>query len=88
MQDLPFVSIIIPVKNEELLIENCLRSLDELNYPKDKYEVIISDGLSTDNTVKIAKNYGAIIVINEKQTVAPARNIGFRYARGERANPE
>lgn len=83
MKNLPFVSIIIPVKNEELLIENCLKSLKKLNYPKDKYEIIISDGLSTDNTVKIAKNYGAKIITNKKQTVAPARNIGFQHSRGD-----
>jgi cellulose synthase/poly-beta-1,6-N-acetylglucosamine synthase-like glycosyltransferase len=83
MENLPFVSIIIPVKNEELLIANCLKSLRELNYPKDRYEIIISDGLSTDNTVKIAQNYGAKIVSNIGQTVAPGRNIGFEASRGE-----
>jgi len=83
MKNLPFVSIIIPVKNEELLIANCLKSLNELNYPKNLYEVIVSDGLSTDNTVKIAKDCGAKVVSNIKQTVAPARNVGFNYSKGD-----
>ena len=83
MENLPFISIIIPVKNEELLIGKCLKSLAELNYPKDKYEVIISDGLSTDRTAKIAADFGAKIIKNTGQTVAPGRNIGFAHSRGE-----
>jgi len=71
------------VKNEELLLANCLKSLRELNYPKEKYEIIISDGLSTDKTVEIAKNYGAKVISNVGQTVAPGRNIGFSNSRGE-----
>jgi glycosyltransferase involved in cell wall biosynthesis len=42
MKNIFFVSIIIPVKNEELLIESCLKSLDELNYPKDMYEITLN----------------------------------------------
>jgi cellulose synthase/poly-beta-1,6-N-acetylglucosamine synthase-like glycosyltransferase len=83
MEDFPFVSIIIPTKNEEALLGNCLKSLNELNYPKDKYEVIIADGLSTDQTIDIAKKFDAKIVINQGQTVAPGRNVGFANSRGE-----
>jgi len=50
----PAVSIIIPAHNEEATIEKCLASLENLDYPEDKYEVIIVDGHSTDNTVEIA----------------------------------
>ena len=79
----PFISIVIPVKNEELLIGQCLESLKKLNYPRDKMEIIISDGLSNDNTVKIAQNYGAKVVENKIQTVAPGRNIGFAISKGD-----
>lgn len=80
---LPFISIVIPVKNGEKLIGNCIRSLTNLNYPKDKYEIIVVDGLSTDNTVKVAQSYGAKIVHNYKQTVSPGRNVGFNASIGE-----
>jgi len=83
MEQYPFFSIIIPTKNEESVIGNCLSSLKRLNYPKDRFEIIISDGLSSDNTVKIAEDYGAIIIRNEKQTVAPGRNAGFLNSRGD-----
>jgi cellulose synthase/poly-beta-1,6-N-acetylglucosamine synthase-like glycosyltransferase len=82
-QNSPFFSIIIPVKNEEAFIGNCLESLKRLDYPKDKFEIIISDGMSIDNTAEIAKRYGAKIVKNEAQTVAPGRNAGFRNSQGE-----
>ena len=40
------VSIIIPTKNNGDIIEKCLHSIKNLDYPKDKYEVIIVDGHS------------------------------------------
>lgn len=83
MEKYPFISIIIPTKNEEATIGKCLESLEQLNYPKDKLEVIIADGLSVDNTVKIAESYGAKIIKNEAQTVAPGRNLGFKNSWGD-----
>jgi len=43
-EKLPFVSIIIPMYNEELYIKDCLLSLVNQDYPKDKYEIIVVDG--------------------------------------------
>ncbi|MBD3190796.1 MAG: glycosyltransferase [Candidatus Heimdallarchaeota archaeon] len=51
--DEPFVSIIVPTFNEEANIVNCLESLCSLDYPH--YEIILSDGGSTDKTVKLAQ---------------------------------
>jgi cellulose synthase/poly-beta-1,6-N-acetylglucosamine synthase-like glycosyltransferase len=81
--DYPFFSIIIPVRNEEALLGKCLESLERLDYPKSQLEIIISDGLSTDNTVEIAKDHKAKVVRNEAQTVAPGRNAGFQYSKGD-----
>jgi cellulose synthase/poly-beta-1,6-N-acetylglucosamine synthase-like glycosyltransferase len=78
-----FVSIIIPVKNEASLLKNCLESILNLDYPKNKIEVIIADGMSTDNTAEVARKYGAKVVLNEKQTVSPGRNVAFKHATGE-----
>ena len=52
------VSIIIPTKNNGDILEKCLASIQNLDYPKDRYEVIIVDGHSTDDTVEIAEKYG------------------------------
>jgi chlorobactene glucosyltransferase len=49
--DLPFLSIIVPARNEEKNIENCIKSLLAQNYPH--FEVIAIDDNSTDNTLNI-----------------------------------
>jgi succinoglycan biosynthesis protein ExoA len=81
----PFVSIVVPARNNENDIDRCLRSLNNLDYPKDCYEVIVVDGHSSDRTVEIAKAFNARIVYD------PGRgggrvvglNAGIDYARGE-----
>ena len=49
----PFVSIIIAYRNEENSIKQLIDSLGRLNYPDDRFEVILVDDGSTDNSVKI-----------------------------------
>jgi cellulose synthase/poly-beta-1,6-N-acetylglucosamine synthase-like glycosyltransferase len=49
--DFPFLSIIVPARNEEQNIENCIKSLLVQNYPH--FEVIAIDDNSTDNTLSI-----------------------------------
>lgn len=80
---LPYISIIVPVKNGALILPRCIESLKKQDYPPELFEVIISDGLSTDNTVEIALSSGAKVIRNDKQTVAPGRNIGFHASKGE-----
>lgn len=79
----PFISVVIPARNAADVIGNCLKSLKELNYPKDRFEVIIADGLSTDKTVQIAESSGAKVITNPKVRVVSGRNIGFQMAQGE-----
>jgi len=70
----PFVSIILPTLNEENNIEKCLRSLRSLNYRN--YEIILSDGGSTDNTVALAKPFVDQIVVKKD---APEDWVGKNY---------
>ena len=49
---LPFVSLIIPMKNEEAYITNCLESFVNQSYPRDHYEILIVDDHSIDNSTK------------------------------------
>ena len=53
-KDFPFVSVIVPVRNEEEYIERCLLSILSQNYPY--FELIVVDDNSTDNTLKIIKD--------------------------------
>ncbi len=78
----PFISVIIPVKNEAKLLERCLDSLARQSYPRERFEVIIADGCSTDGTREVALRFGARVVENAKQVVVSGRNCGFSQARG------
>jgi len=72
------VSIIIPTKNNGDILEKCLASIQNLDYPKDKYEVIIVDGHSTDNTVEIGKKYGCKVVYEDRGRISYAKDIGVK----------
>ncbi|MBK8657989.1 MAG: glycosyltransferase [Bacteroidetes bacterium] len=54
-KQLPFVSIIIPVRNESENIQACLQSIFSQSYPKHLFEVIVIDDYSTDPTIRLAK---------------------------------
>ncbi len=56
---MPFLSIIIPARNERLYIKACLAALQLQTYPKHLYEVIVVDDHSEDDTAAIVKNYPA-----------------------------
>ena len=46
----PFISIVVPIRNEEATIERLARSLLDQDYPHDRYEILMADGGSTDRT--------------------------------------
>jgi len=53
----PFVSVIVAARNEEKFIGKCIESLLKQNYPESKYEIIIVNDRSTDNTSQIVESY-------------------------------
>lgn len=53
----PKVSILIPARNEEGVIERLLQRITELTYPKEKLQVIVIDDASEDSTGKIVEQY-------------------------------
>jgi cellulose synthase/poly-beta-1,6-N-acetylglucosamine synthase-like glycosyltransferase len=55
--ELPFVSVIVAARNEEKVIESCIRSLIKLNYNKEKLEIILVNDRSTDETGNIMQKY-------------------------------
>jgi len=55
--NLPDVSVIVAARNEEENILRCLKSLDKLEYPEDKLQIILVDDRSTDNTGNIIDNF-------------------------------
>ena len=85
----PSISIVIPCRNEEYFIESCLNSILANDYPKEKMEVLIVDGMSTDGTCQILKKYTGLhpnlikVLDNPKKEQQLALNIGITRAQGE-----
>lgn len=76
-------SIIIPAYNEEKLLPRCLKAVFNQNFDNKKFEVIVVDNNSTDKTRKIAEQFKAVIVSENKQGLIFARNAGLRVAKGK-----
>lgn len=57
-----YFAIIVPARNEEKVIGNLINSLQELNYPKDKYEIVVVPNNCIDNTKEIALKLGASVI--------------------------
>ncbi len=82
---LPLVDIVIPTKNSEETLEDCLSSLSNQTYPKDKYRVIIVDD-STDNTLIITYSFKETLnieVVNATLGPSDKRNLGVNLSQGE-----
>lgn len=85
----PFVSVIMPVYNEENFIETSLGALLRQTYPSDKMEIIIADGLSVDSTRKIidelkkTTSIPILIVDNPKKIAPSGLNVAIKNAKGE-----
>src|SRR5574344_413325 len=78
MQDL--ISITIPTYNGEKYIKECIESIQNQNMDTD---ILVVDDISTDNTIKIARDMGVRVIVNDihKGQVA-GKNIGIREAKG------
>lgn len=81
----PLVSVIIPAYNEEKTIEKTIQSVLELDYPKNKLEIIVVDDGSKDKTAEIAKNVSKRVRVFSKPNggKASALNYGIARAKGE-----
>lgn len=78
------ISVIIPVHNGAQTLEACLKAFRDQSYPADRFEVIVVDNRSNDQTVEIAQRYPVRIEPErEIQSSYAARNTGARCARGE-----
>jgi glycosyltransferase involved in cell wall biosynthesis len=85
-----FVSVIIPCRNEEQHIFECLESILNQDYSKEKMEVLVVDGMSMDKTREIIKKIKnqtlktKIEILDNPRIITPsAMNIGIKNAKGE-----
>lgn len=85
----PFVSVIVPVYNDPKGIRTTLRSLTRLTFPNDRYEVLVVDNGSTDETPSVVEAIAetnenvAMLVEREVQSSYAARNRGIEASSGE-----
>jgi len=77
------ISVIVPVYNSERTVAETIRSLSDLDYPRDALELIFVNNASTDNTATILARHSDLIrIVNEpKRGRSAARNAGVRAAR-------
>jgi glycosyltransferase involved in cell wall biosynthesis len=71
-------SIVIPIYNEDKYIEGLLESIFQVNYPRAKYEVIVVNDASTDETPNIVKKFPEVYLVDLKTNVGryAARKVG------------
>ena len=86
---LPFVSVLMPVRNEAAFIARSLGAMLAQDYPHDRYEILVLDGMSDDATrarveqMARTTNLPVRLLDNPARTVPPALNLGIREARGD-----
>ncbi len=77
-------SVIVPAYNAETTMNKLLDSLVNLDFPKDKYEIIIVDNNSIDKTREIVKKYPVTLIEQKKiQSSYASRNLGIKKSKGE-----
>jgi glycosyltransferase involved in cell wall biosynthesis len=57
LENSPFISVVVAARDEEKNITNCIQSLLKQDYPIDKFEILIVDDFSTDNTAELVKKF-------------------------------
>src|SRR5438270_152756 len=71
------LSVIVLSKNAEEIIKDCMESVSFAD------EIILVDNFSIDETVAIAKTYGAKVINSNIGSFAEKRNIGLKHVKGE-----
>jgi GT2 family glycosyltransferase len=80
-EEWPSASVVVCAYQAEQTIEQCLRSLTELDYPN--YEVLVVDDGSTDATAEIARRFAVRLLSRGRLGLSGARNVGLEEAEGE-----
>jgi succinoglycan biosynthesis protein ExoA len=88
-KQLPFISVVIPARNERAHIGSVLQDLLQQNYPTDRFEILVVDGNSTDQTCQLVDEFrqGSAVRIlrleNPALLSSAGRNVGAKAACGE-----
>lgn len=78
-----FVSFIMPTYNAHNHIGRCLDAIRAIDYPRDRFEIVVVDNGSSDDTVEIARKFTDKIIIDTMTCVGRLRNLGAARAAGD-----
>lgn len=89
-EELPLVSVLMPIRNEEHTIRDSLAAVLQQEWPVDRLEIFVIDGASTDGTRQAVLETAAAVpdappvrlLLNESRYVPHGLNLGLRQARG------
>ena len=87
-RDWPLVSVVMPVRNEASFIRACVEGVLNQDYPSERLEVIVADGMSDDGTREtlsaLRADHANLRVIDNPERIVPTGlNRAIRHARGE-----
>ena len=87
-QSMPFITVVMPVRNEARFISDTLSQILAQEYPEDRYEIIVADGMSDDGTREIVLKLSQLfqnirLLDNPKRLSSAGRNVGFKNGRGD-----
>ncbi len=80
--DLPTVVIVVPTLNSVSTLKQCLESIEESAYSRQKRKVIVVDGGSTDGTARLASSLGACVLSRPGTSRGAACNEGVHHEKG------
>jgi succinoglycan biosynthesis protein ExoA len=88
MKQPPMVTVIMPVRNEGAYISRSLRAVLDQDYPVDRLEIIVVDGMSSDDTAEnvntFMQHHDNVVLINNPGMIVPTgMNLALARARGE-----
>lgn len=88
LDELPFITVVMPVRNEERFIAETLTQILNQDYPRDRFEIIVADGMSEDRTRSIVKNIqvsypNVLLYDNPRRLSSAGRNVGFKNGQGD-----
>ena len=83
-EELPFVSVVVPVRDDAARLPYCLTALEDQHYPRHRYEVVVVDDGSQESLLPLMGAFSmARLIVRDGGGPAAARNAGVREAKGE-----
>ena len=79
----PFVSVIIPCRNEAPYLAACLDSALKSDYPPERMEIIVADGMSTDGTRELLAQYPVRMIDNPARITPAGLNRAIAESQGQ-----